>query len=98
MLLLSLFNRLVPVPVVGFAELQQRMKQQEQETLQHAKRLEVGHPSRIPYGSLSQAYNKEINKIAAVLLLSGPKQQPLNPQAPPFSIFTRPLQVILAIT
>jgi len=33
--------RLVPVPVVGFSALQQRMKHQEQETAQHAKRLEV---------------------------------------------------------
>lgn len=73
-----LFDRLVPVPVVGFTELQQRMKQQEQETHQHAQRLEVGHPSCIPARSIwSQAYNKEMNKIAAFFVVFlGPNSSP----------------------
>lgn len=90
--------RLVPVPVVGFTELQQRMKQQEQETLQHAKRLEVGHPSCMPHRSIwLLTYNKEINKITAIVVLflhqnSSPIALRLLP-----SIIHRHLTVILAI-
>lgn len=35
-------ERLVPVPMVGFRELQRRLKHQEEETKLHQQRLDVG--------------------------------------------------------
>lgn len=38
----SLYNlRFIPVPLVGFGQLLQRVKQQDEETKQHLKRLQV---------------------------------------------------------
>ena len=34
-------NRLIPIPIIGLEELQQRIKQQEQETQQHQSRLKI---------------------------------------------------------
>ncbi|XP_062510356.1 nuclear pore complex protein Nup54-like [Corticium candelabrum] len=54
-------NRMLPVPIIGLSELQQRIKQQEQETQQHQSRLKI---IRDNVSQLQQQHTTTMAKLA----------------------------------
>jgi nuclear pore complex protein Nup54 len=62
-------NRLIPVPIIGLAELEQRIKQQEQETEQHQSRL------KIIRNNVSQLHQRHTTMMAKLAQLRRKEQE-----------------------